>query len=197
MIGDGEGGPPEGRPERNDDHRDQDEEDGFTKADEIEPRLDEQADPGGRQEALHGIEGLAVQRIERRPTRLLRGDEMTAGGGQRVGPPVPGGDEQQNGDEDRVRRKEERDLAVGKTEHPGDPRRQVVASAGGQNREHRAQREPGPRLRPGATAGPRLAIRPCLPRCLHHSIHSMLLQLREAAHRRIRKASDGLRIDGS
>ena len=40
---------------------------------------------------------------------------MTASGGQRVGPPVPGGDEQQNGNKDRVRRKEEGDLAVGET----------------------------------------------------------------------------------
>ena len=36
VIGDGEGGAPEGRPNRNDDHRDQNEDDGFTKADEME-----------------------------------------------------------------------------------------------------------------------------------------------------------------
>ena len=75
--------------------------------------------------------------------RLLRGEEMTASGGQRVGPPVPGGDEQQNGNEDRVRGKEKRYLAVGKTQHPGDSRRQVVASGTGQNPEHRAERESG------------------------------------------------------
>ena len=76
------------------------------------------ADPGGRQNVLHRIECLALQCIKRRPMRLLRGEEVTASGGQRIGPPVPGGDEQQNGDEDRVRRKEEGDLAVGKTSAP-------------------------------------------------------------------------------
>ena len=57
---------------------------------------------------------------------LLRGEVVTASGGQRVGPPVPGRDEQQDGNEDRVRRKEKRYLAVGKTQRPGGPRRQVV-----------------------------------------------------------------------
>ena len=60
--------------------------------------------------------------------RLLRGEVVTASGGQRVGPPVPGGDEQQNGNEDRVRRKEKGYLAVGKTQHPGGSRRQIIAS---------------------------------------------------------------------
>jgi hypothetical protein len=35
VIGDGEGGAPERSPHRDDDHRDQDEEDGFAKADEM------------------------------------------------------------------------------------------------------------------------------------------------------------------
>ena len=78
---------------------------------------------------LHRIERLALQRVERRPVRLLRGEVVTASGGQRVGPPVPRGDEQQNGNEDRVRRKEQRDLAVGKRQHPRGSRRQIVASS--------------------------------------------------------------------
>ena len=36
VIGDGEGGPPEGCPKRNDDHRNQNKDDGFTKRDEME-----------------------------------------------------------------------------------------------------------------------------------------------------------------
>jgi hypothetical protein len=71
---------------------------------------------------------------------LLRSEVMTASGGQRVGPPVPSGDEKQNGNENRVRRKEKRDLAVRKTQHPGDARRQVVASSTGQNPDYRAER---------------------------------------------------------
>ncbi len=164
MIGDREGGPPEGSPHRNDDHRDQDEDDGFTKADEMEPGLDEQANPGGRQNSLHGIESLALQGIERRPMRLLRGEVVTANGGQRVGPPVPGGDEQQNGNEDRVRRKEKGYLAVGKSQHPGGSRRQIIASTAGQNLEYRAEREPR------------------LPHCLHHSSHSIRSELGETAY---------------
>ena len=98
--------------------------------------------PGGRQNILHGIENLAVQCIEKRPMRLLRGDEMTARGGERVGPPVPGGDEQQDGNKNRVRGKEKRYLAVGETKHPRDSRRQIVAGGTGQNPEHRAERNP-------------------------------------------------------
>ena len=71
--------------------------------------------PAAVRTILHGIEGLAVQCIEGRPILLLRGEVVTASGGQRVGPPVPGGDEQQDGNEDRVRRKEQGYLAVGKS----------------------------------------------------------------------------------
>jgi hypothetical protein len=109
--------------------RNQDKDDGFTKRDAIERRFDEHANPGCRQNILHGIECLAVQCIEWRPMRLLRGEEMTAGSGQHIGPPVPRGDKQQNGNEDRVRGEEKRYLAVGKTQHPGGLRRQVVAGA--------------------------------------------------------------------
>ncbi len=73
--------------------------------------------------------------------RLLRGDEMTARGGERVGPPMPGRGEQQDGNKDRVRREKKRDLAVGKTKHPRDARRQIVARGTGQNAEHRTEEE--------------------------------------------------------
>ena len=141
VIGDRKCGAPEGRTKRNDDDRDQNENDGFTKRDAIERRLYEYANPGGRQNILHGIENLALQCIERRPILLLRGEVVSASGGQRVSPPVPGGDEQQNGNEDGVRRKEQGDLAVGKSQRPGGSRRQVIAGTGGQNPEYRAERE--------------------------------------------------------
>ncbi len=98
---------------------------------------------------------------------LLRGEVVTASGGQRVGPPVPSGDEKQNGNENRVRRKEKRYLAVRKTQHPGDARRQVVASSTGQNLDYRAER--GLRLlnRPSGI-GIQVRHRFCLPHCLHH-----------------------------
>jgi hypothetical protein len=81
--------------------------------------------------------------------RLLRGDEMTAHGGENVGPPMPGGDEQQNGNQNRVGRKEERYLAVGETKRPRNLRCQIVANTAGQNPEHRAAKEPGSFLPPG------------------------------------------------
>ena len=96
---------------------------------------------------------------------LLRGEVVTARGGQHVGPPVPSGDEKQNGNENRVRRKEKRYLAVRKTQHPGDARRQVVASSTGQNPDYRAER--GLRLlnRPSGSFG--IQVRhPLLPAAL-------------------------------
>ena len=45
---------------------------------------------------------------------LLRGDEVRNHGGQRVGPPVPRGHEQQNGNQHRVRRKNSDTLLSGK-----------------------------------------------------------------------------------
>lgn len=81
---------------------------------------------------------------------LLRGDEVTASGGERVGPPMPGGDEQQNGNKDRVGREKERYLAVGEAKGPRDSRRQIVASGTGENPEHRAEKERCSFLSPGA-----------------------------------------------
>ena len=85
--------------------------------------------------------------------RLLRGDKMTASGGERVGPPMPGGDKQQDGNKNRVRGKKKRYLAVGETKRPRDSRRQIVASGTGQNPEHRAEKEPCSFLPPSAGAG--------------------------------------------
>ena len=136
-IGDGKGGAPEGDAERNQDYRVHHEDDGFTKTDEMEGRLDEHADAGGRQDDARGIEGLALQGVERRPACLLRGDEVSASRGQYVCPPMPGRHEQQHGDENRVRRKEQRDLAVGEAQQPGQSRRQVIA---GRTRQHLSQR---------------------------------------------------------
>ena len=110
---------------------------------------------------------------------LLRGEVVTASGGQRVGPPVPSGNEQQNGNENRVRRKEKRYLAVRKTQHPGDSRRQVIASTSGQNPDYRAEREPRLLIRLGASVEFQFAIRLYLVHCLHHSSHSIGPKLRE------------------
>ena len=89
--------------------------------------------PGRRRDVLHGVERLAVQRVQRRPARLLGRQEMSAGGREHVGPPVPGGDEQQDGKEDRVRGKKEGDLAVGETKRPGDLRGDVIADGARQD----------------------------------------------------------------
>src|SRR5436190_21519634 len=81
---------------------------------------------------------------------LLCRDEMTASGGERVSPPMPGGDEQQDGNKHRVGWEKKRYLAVGETKLPRDSRRQIVASGTGQNPEHRAEREFCSFLPPGA-----------------------------------------------
>ena len=75
---------------------------------------DEYANPRRPSNTLHGIEYLTVKRIERRPMLLLRGEVVTASGGQRERPPLASGDEKQNGNENRVRRKEKRYLLSGK-----------------------------------------------------------------------------------
>ena len=72
-IGDRKGGAPEGGPKRNDDHRNQDKDDGFTKRDRLSGDLMNMRIPAAAETHLHGIESLAVQCIERRPMRLLRG----------------------------------------------------------------------------------------------------------------------------
>ena len=68
--------------------------------------------------------------------RLLGGDEMTASGGEHVSPPMPGGDQEQDGNKNRMGRKEKRYLAIRETKRPRDLRRQVVASGAGENPEH-------------------------------------------------------------
>ena len=132
-VGDRKGRAPEGGPERNEHHGDEDEEDRVAKRDRLEGRLDQEANPRRRRDAFHGVERLAGQRVQRRPVRLLGRQEMSAGGGEHVGPPVPGGDEQQDGEQNRVRRKEERDLAVGEAKRPGDLRGDVIADGARQD----------------------------------------------------------------
>ena len=65
---------------------------------------------------------------------------MSAGGGEDVGPPVPSGDEQQDGKKNRVRGKKERDFAVGETKGPGDLRGDVIADGARQDAGHRAEK---------------------------------------------------------
>jgi hypothetical protein len=69
---------------------------------------------------------------------------MSAGGGEHVGPPVPGGDEQQDAEQNRLRGKEERDFAVGEGQRPGDLRGDVIADRARQDAERRAEGKPGP-----------------------------------------------------
>jgi hypothetical protein len=64
---------------------------------------------------------------------LLRGEKVAANGGEGIGPPVPGGDEQQDRNKDRVRREKKRNLAVRETKRPGNLRGQIVAGATEQN----------------------------------------------------------------
>ena len=114
-VGDRKGSTPEGGPERNEHDGDEDEENRVTKRDRLEGRLDQDANSRRCRDALHGVERLGGQCVQRRPLRLLGRQKMRAGGGEYVGPPVPGGDEQQDAEQNRVRGKKERDLAVGET----------------------------------------------------------------------------------
>ena len=75
--------------------------------------------------------------------RLLGRQKMSARGGEYVGPPLPGGDEQQDGNKNRVRGKKERDFAVGETKRPGDLRGDVIANGARQDVAHRAEKCPG------------------------------------------------------
>src|SRR5947207_15744396 len=90
--------------------------------------------------------------------RLLCRDEMTAGGGERVSPPMPGGDEQQAGSKNRVGWEKERYLAVGETERPRESRRQIVTCGDGQNPEYREEKEPCSFLPPGVSVEFRFGI---------------------------------------
>ena len=63
--------------------------------------------------------------------------------GERVCPPVPGWDEQQHRNENCVRGKEQRNLAIGNTNFPGELRGQIVTNSGGQNPESDEAERPG------------------------------------------------------
>ena len=106
-VGDRKGSPPEGGPKRHEYHRDEDEEHRVTERDRLEGRLDQHANPRRCPDILDSVENLAVESVDGRPVRLLGRQKMSARGRERIGPPLPGGNEQQNGNEDRVRGKEE------------------------------------------------------------------------------------------
>src|SRR4051812_24090845 len=60
---------------------------------------------------------------------------MSSGRGKNVGPPVPCRRQQQNRDENGVRRKEKRHFAIGKAKSPRDPRRSIVSDGRQENLE--------------------------------------------------------------
>ena len=78
--------------------------------------------------------------------RLLSRQKMSARGGECIGPPLPGGDEQQNGNKNRVRGKKERDFAVGETKGPGDLRGDVIANGARQDEARGAEKCAGASL---------------------------------------------------
>src|SRR6185503_19941998 len=71
---------------------------------------------------------------------------MSARGSECICPPLPGGDEQQNGNKNRVRGEKERDFAVGETKGPGDLRGDVIANGAGQDAASGAEKCAGPSL---------------------------------------------------
>ena len=95
----------------------------------------------GLPDVLERVEHLAVQGVDRRPVRLLRREEMGAGGRENIEPPLPRRNQQQDGDENGVRWKEERDLAVREAQLPSDARGQIIASGAGQNPDCGANKE--------------------------------------------------------
>ena len=113
-VGDRKGSSPEGGPKRNEHHRDEDEDNRVTKRERLEGRFDQDANPGRCRDILDRVESLAVQCVQRRPVRLLGRQKMSARGGECIGPPMPSGDEQQNGNKDRVRGKKRETLLSGK-----------------------------------------------------------------------------------
>ena len=142
-VGDRKGRTPEGGSKRHEHHGDEDEEDRVTKRGRLDGRPDQHANPRRCRDALHGVVRLGGQRVHRRPARLLRRQEMRADGGEDVGPPMPGGDQQQRAEQNRVRRKEEGDFAVGEAQHPGDQRGDEIAAGARQDEPQRAERCPG------------------------------------------------------
>ena len=133
-VRDRKGRAPERRTQGNEHHRDEDEEDRVAKSDRLEGGLDQKSNAGGRRHALHSVERFAGQGVQRWPIRLLRRQKMSAGGSEYVCPPLPRGNEQQDAQQDRLRGKEERDFAIGKSERPGDLRGSVVAERAGQDK---------------------------------------------------------------
>src|SRR4051794_31870703 len=65
---------------------------------------------------------------------------MSTRGGKRVGPPVPARDEQQDGNEDRVRGEKQGNLGVGETKEPSHPRGDVIANRASQDAPRAAER---------------------------------------------------------
>ena len=179
------GSSPEGGPERNEHHGDEDEDDRVTKRERLEGRFDQDANPGRRRDGLHGVERLAVQRVQRRPARLLGRQKMSARGGEHVGPPVPGGDEQQDGKQDRVRRKKEGDFAVGETKGPGDLRGDVIANGAGQDASTRCGEMPrSVPLRSGVRPSREFAIQQLFTLCIDQSRAAFLAARRRATKNR-------------
>ena len=137
---DRKGSAPERRHQGNEHHCDEDEEDRVAKGDRLEGGLDQKSNAGGRRHALHSVERFAGQGVQRRPVRLLRRQKMSAGGGDYVCPPLPRRNEQQDAQQNRLRGKEERDFAVGKSERPGDLRGGVVAERARQDEGYGPER---------------------------------------------------------
>ena len=92
-IGNRKGSTPKGRPKRNDHHCDEDEENRIMKRDGLEGGLDQKANPRGCPDVLDSVENLAVQCVHGRPVRLLSRQKMSARGRERIGPPMPSGNE--------------------------------------------------------------------------------------------------------
>src|SRR5258708_40007819 len=94
---------------------------------------------------------------------------MTTDGGEGVGPPVPGGNEQQDRHENSVRGKQERNFGVGETKSPGELRGQIVANAADQNPKHGAAKGLRSFLWQGAQAAGKFAIQSSSSRGIDHS----------------------------
>src|SRR5688572_25094494 len=131
MIGDREGRPPKSCSKRNEEHGKQNKNDGIAKGHQPERTLNKKTNPSCGAQMLDRIENFAVQRVQGRPLRLLRGEKMTARCGKNVGPPMSRGNEQQHGDKHRVWREKETDFAVRETKGPGEPRGNIVSNAAG------------------------------------------------------------------
>ena len=81
-VGNRKGSTPEGGPERHEHYGDEDEENRVTKRERLERRLDQSTDQGRCRDALHRVESLGGQCVQRRPVRLLGRQKMSAGGAE-------------------------------------------------------------------------------------------------------------------